>query len=191
MYPEYAEIDGKEYKIDTNYDVALKCFEVIDDEEIDNYERVIAIIYLLFDFIPEDNDLLIKLFDKAKLYLQCGKTDEQQTKNKKDMDFIQDRGLINASFMYDYKIDLSKTKIHFWQFIELIEGLSENCSLNRVREIRNYDLSEEKDAKRRKKIEDAKKALALKENTFHTKKDYTDDEIKSMENFYKLMNGKE
>ena len=191
MYPEYAEIDGKEYKIDTNFNVALKCFEILDDDEIDDYERVFAIIYLLFDFIPEDNDLLIKLFDKAKIYLQCGKTLEEQIKNKKDMDFVQDRGLINCSFMSDYKIDLSKENIHFWQFIELIEGLTENCALNRVREIRNYDLSEEKDTKRRRRIEEAKRALALKENTSHAKKQHTDDELKNMEDFYKLMNGKE
>ena len=31
MYPEYATIDGKEYKINTDFNVALRCFEVIED----------------------------------------------------------------------------------------------------------------------------------------------------------------
>ena len=81
---------------------------------------------------------------------------------KKDMDFIQDQKYINSSFMSDYHIDLSKTDLHFWQYIELIQGLTEDSSLNRVRNIRNYDLSEIKDEKTKNKIMEAQKELALK-----------------------------
>ena len=160
MYPEYAEINGKEYKIDTSYKTALRCFEVIEDEEIPGTERTLAIIYLLFDFIPKENIELF--FEKAMLYLQCGESLEEQKSKKKDMDFIQDQKYINSSFMSDYHIDLSKTDLHFWQYIELIQGLTEDSSLNRVRNIRNYDLSEIKDEKTKNKIMEAQKELALK-----------------------------
>lgn len=183
-YPEYAEIDGVEYKIDTDYKVALKCFEIIQDEEIDDYERAVAIIYLLFDFIPKEEQMEEFLL-KAKIFLQCGKDDEEQKARKKDMDFNQDMGLITSSFMSDYKIDLSKEKIHFWLFIDLLEGLTESSSLNRVRELRNYDLSEEKDAKRKRKIQEAQQSVALKTTTHHKK--LTDDEIKNIEEFKKLI----
>lgn len=163
MYPKYAEINGKKYKIDTDFRVALKCFEIIEDKTISDEERARAVIYLLFGFIPKDS-LLEEFLNKASLYLQCGKTLKEQMQEKPDMDFEQDRGLINASFMLDYKIDLSKVKLHFWQFIELLQGLSDNCCLNRVRDIRNYDLSEEKDAKLRKKIIKAKKQVELRKN---------------------------
>lgn len=160
MYPEYAEINGKEYKIDTSFKTALRCFEVIEDEEIPGTERTLAIIYLLFDFMPKENIELF--FEKAMLYLQCGESLEEQKSKKKDMDFIQDRKYINSSFMSDYHIDLSKTDLHFWQYIELIQGLTEDSSLNRVRNIRNYDLSEIKDEKTKNKIMEAQKELALK-----------------------------
>ena len=160
MYPKYAEINGKEYKIDTSYKTALRCFEVIEDEEIPGTERTLAIIYLLFDFIPKENIELF--FEKAMLYLQCGESLEEQKSKKKDMDFIQDQKYINSSFMSDYHIDLSKTDLHFWQYIELIQGLTEDSSLNRVRNIRNYDLSEIKDEKTKNKIMEAQKELALK-----------------------------
>lgn len=160
MYPEYAEINGKEYKIDTSYKTALRCFEVIEDEEIPGTERTLAIIYLLFDFIPKENIELF--FEKAMLYLQCGESLEEQKSKKKDMDFIQDQKYINSSFMSDYHIDLSKTDLHFWQYIELIQGLTEDSSLNRIRNIRNYDLSEIKDEKTKNKIMEAQKELALK-----------------------------
>ena len=161
MYPEYVEVEGKEYKIDTDFNTALKCFEVIEDDTIGDYERAKAVCYLLLDFIPKDEELE-KFLNKLTIYLQCGKTIEEHKKNKQDMDFIQDRGYINASFMSTYHLDLSKEKLHFWQFVENIEGLTEDCILNRVRDIRNYDLSEEKNPKRRREMQEAKQKVALK-----------------------------
>lgn len=183
-YPEYAEINGKEYKIDTDFRTALKCFEIIEDD-IDNYEKAVAIVYLLFDFIPPEEEIDL-FFIKAKEYLQCGKDDVEQNANKKDMDFNQDFGFIVSSFMSDYKLDITKAKLHFWFFIDLIEGLTESSSLSRIRELRNYDLSEEKDAKRKKAIKDAQKRVELK-SKHKTEKDYTKEENANMDAFYNLL----
>lgn len=183
MYPEYAEIKGVKYKIDTNFETALKCFEIIDDESIHNYEKTLAIIYLLFDLIPDD-DLIDDFMEKATIYLQCGKTYEEQQKNEKDMDFKEDRGRINASFMSDYHIDLSKEKLHFWQFIEYIEGLKPDCVLNRVRELRTLDTKEIKDYKERKKVEESKKRIELPK---HEKtKTFSEEQKNNIDEFYKL-----
>ena len=46
-YPEYADIDGKKYKINTDYRIAIRCNE-ISMQDIDDLEKVMAIIYLLF-----------------------------------------------------------------------------------------------------------------------------------------------
>ena len=177
MYPEYAEINGKQYKINTDYRVALRCFEVIENAEITDTERTLALLYLLFEFIPEDN---IDVFlEKATIYLQCGKTTEEATATNKDMDLVQDMAYIVASFMSDYRIDLSRENMHYWQFVDLIIGLTENCVLSRVREIRNYDLSDIKDAKTRSNIIKAKEAVALKTKL-------TKDEQEAIDEFEKL-----
>lgn len=182
MYPEYAEINGKEYKIDTDFKTALKCFEIVDNDEITDYERAMAIVYLLFDFIPKNKDLNLFL-NKAKIFLECGREEKNKSKKEKDMDFIQDRSLINASFMSTYHIDLSKENLHFWQFIEYLEGLTEDSVLNKVREIRNYDLSEIKDPKERKKMKEAKEQVALKKKA----KKMTKEQEKSKNDFMKQL----
>lgn len=185
MYPEFAEIDGVEYKIDTDFKTALKCFEVIENDTIRDEEKTMAVIYLLFDFLPEDIDLMAKLFDKATIFLQCGKTYEEQSSNEKDMDFIQDRAYINSSFMSDYKLDLNKCDLHFWQFIELIEGLTNDSILSRVREIRTMDISNISDRKEKEKLEKEKKRLALKNKKTSKKKEFNEEQQKNMEAFYK------
>ena len=101
---------------------------------------------------------------------------------KRDMDLIQDRKYINSSFMSDYHLDLSNAKLHFWHFIELIEGLTEGTILSRVREIRNIDLSTIKDVKERKRIQETQKQLALKSET---NKIFTQKQKDNIDNFYK------
>lgn len=159
MYPEYANINGQRYKLNTDFRVGLRCFKVIDDPSICDEERALAVVYLLFGFVPESE---ISLFlEKATLFLQCGKTKEEHEHQKKDMDFVHDAGYISASFMSDYQLDLNTAKLHWWQYCELIQGLTEHCVLSRVREIRNYDLSDIKDAKGKMRMAQAKEALAL------------------------------
>ena len=159
MYPKYAEINGTKYPINYGYKYALKCFELIDNDEIFSIERILAIIYILFGFIP-DKDINL-FFEKCVKFLQCNNI-EKQDNGKKDMDFNQDRALIVASFRSDYQIDLSTENIHWWNFVELIQGLTQDCSLSKVRELRNLDTSEIKSAKEKRRLEEAKKAVKLK-----------------------------
>lgn len=184
MYPEYAEINGKEYKIDTSWQNALECFKIIDDKTISDQERSLAIIYKIFNFIPEDNlDLFL---EKASIFLSCGETKEQQSSKTKDMDLIKDQKWIIPSFMSDYHIDLSKEDMHWWRYINLIQGLTSNSVLANVREIRNYDLSNIKDKKEKDKIIEMKKQVALEDDS---KKHILSEEQKNnIDEFYKLIN---
>ena len=158
-YPKYAEVAGVQYAINTDYRVALRCFEVIEDPSICDEERALAVIYLLFGEVPTDH--LEDFLRIAGDYLRCGEKAENQEAAKKDMDFNADEKYIAASFMSDYQIDLSITDMHFWQYIHLIQGFTERSVMSRVREIRNYDLEELKDPKSRAKMVNAKQAVAL------------------------------
>ena len=158
-YPEYAEVAGVRYKINTGYRVALRCFEVIENPDISDEERALAVVYLLFGEVPLEhiNDFL----RIAGIFLRCGETEEKQSSTEKDMDFQADEKYIVASFMSDYQIDISNVDMHFWLYIQLIQGFTERSVMSRVREIRNYDMSELKDHKSRQKMTKAKQAVAL------------------------------
>ena len=177
IYPEYAEVAGKRYKINTDYRVALRCFEVIEDDSICDEERALAVIYLLFGEVPTSN--IEDFLRIAGDYLRCGEKEETQVSSEKDMDFTADEKYIVASFMSDYQIDLSRTDMHFWLYIQLIQGFTEKSVMSRVREIRNYDLEELKDPKSRAKMVKAKEAVALPEK-------FSKAEQEAIEEFEKL-----
>lgn len=188
-YPIKVKIEDKEYPINTDFRIAIECNSIAMDTEIGDYERALAIIYKLFgDNGLEDKQNHCKLLELGQKYLSCGKELNQDVKEDEiDMDFEQDMDYIEASFMSDYNIDLANTEMHWWKFYNLINGLSNSemgncCVLNRVRNLRNYNISEIKDVKERQKIEKVKQQVALKKKV----KPLTKEQQESAERFNKL-----
>ena len=182
--PEYIEVDGKKYKINTSFKVALKCNSLFKDDTIKDYEKLCAIIYMLFgEDALKDRKNYDKLFELAIRYLTLDDIKEDDRNDRDvDMDYDQDYNLIKASFKSDFDIDLNKEDLHWWDFFNYLNGLSENCILNRVRTIRTYDLSEINSEKEKKKIKDAKRRFKLKEK----EPELTDKQRESADKFYKL-----
>lgn len=196
-YPEYAEINGKRYKINTDFRVAIKCNEVALDKNISDYERALAIIYILFGEDGLNNEKDYKDLLRISIsYLACGKKVNNKKQEKLDMDYIQDMDYIEASFMSDYGIDLTNETMHWWKFSNLINGLSNSelgntCILNRIRNIRNMNPNEIKDQKERKKIIELQKEFALKKNEKEKKKLTEKEKTSAVEFLNMLRNGKE
>jgi hypothetical protein len=186
-YPKYAKIEDRIYPINTDFKVAIKCNEVAQDETIGDSERGLAIIYLLFGEKGLKSDDKKELLEKAKKYLSCGQ-ELEHSNEKPDMDYIEDYALIKTSFRSDYGIKLDEEKLHWWEFNELMNGLSNSdmgncCVLNRVRNLRNYDLKDISDPKERQKIRKAQEQVALKKYK-PKKKQPTEEQRKSAERFY-------
>lgn len=167
--PEYVKVGDKKYKINTDFRVAIECNNIAQDDSIRDSERPLAIIYKLFGDegldSPQDWEKLLELAIK---YLTLNKDTSSVDNNTEiDMDFNEDMDYIEASFMSDYRIDLTTEKMHWWKFYTLLEGLSNSelgncCVLNRVRNLRTFDLSQIKDNKERERLAKAKEMVALK-----------------------------
>lgn len=189
-YPEYAEVNGKKYKINTDFRVAIECNRIAEDGTIGDYERTLAIIYTLFgekglDEVEDYTELL----EIAKKYLVCGKTLDKNDE-KPDMDFVEDMDYIEASFMSDYHIDLSNVEMHWWKFFNLMGGLSNSelgncCVLNRIRNLRTFDIKNIKDKKERDKIIKAQNEVALKK--YKKEEHLTKEQEESMEELNKIL----
>ena len=170
MNPTKVKVDGEIFPINTDFRVALECNR-ISQSDVGEYEKTLAIVYKLYGEKGLKSDKIAKLVELGQKFLLLGKTPEEiEEKEEPDMDFNQDMDYIKASFMSDYKIDLENTKMHWWTFYNLINGLSDSemgscCVLNRVRNLRKMDISEIKDRKLREKVIKAKESVALNKKT--------------------------
>lgn len=191
IYPKYVEVNGKRYDINTDFRVAIKCDEIGRDESISKYERPLAIIYLLFgEEALKDYENHEQLLELAKKFLSCNKEVENGT--DADMDLVEDFDYIKASFRSDYSINLNEESMHWWEFCNLLNGLSNNelgncCILNRVRNIRSFDISKIKDPKEKRKMVEAKKMVELKKHKKPKKEPTTQQKQSAME-LYNALN---
>lgn len=191
--PEFVKIGNKKYKINTDFRVAIECNDIAMNNKIGEYEKALAVIYKLFgdeglyDFSNRD-----KLLELGQRYLRLDE-DFEDSSEEPDMDFIQDRNLIASSFKYDYKYNPYELEyLHWWDFYTDMCNLSNSefgncCVLNRVRNLRNFDVSKINDSKEKEKALKSQKMVALKRN--RKVNGLTEEQKKSAEKFIKSMKG--
>lgn len=184
------QIEDTIYEANVDFRIAIKCNEIAQDKTIGDYERVLGIICTMFGEKglnnPEHYEKLIKWVLK---YLSCGE-EIVDTREQPDMDYVEDMDYIEASFMSDYQIDLENVEMEWQKFNKLINGLSNSelgncCILNRIRNLRNYDVSQIKDAKERQKIVKAKEQVALKK--YKKENHLTKEQEESMERLNEIL----
>ena len=189
--PEYAKIGNKKYKINTDFRVAIECNRISMDDTIGDNERGLAIIYKLYGEEGLDNKQdHVELMRIAEKFLKCGKDIEETNNKEADMDFIQDMDFIKASFRSDYQIDLTHEKMHWWEFYNLIGGLSNSefgncCVLNRIRNLRNINPNEIDDPKRKKEIIELQQKFSLKKNEKKIPQ-LTNEQKQNIDNYLKM-----
>lgn len=182
IYPTKMKVNGVVYDIDTNYKTALSCFKAINDANLKDLERALVVVTLLLgEKVPLEDTY--EALEKCAVYLRCGR-EENPNDDEIDMDYFQDERAIRTSIRQCYHINLNtEENIHWWEYNELIEGLTEETLLSKIREIRNWDLSQEKDPKTRERIRKAKEQVALKKQEVVL----TDEQKKNIEDFYKVV----
>lgn len=186
MYPTKMEgKNGHIYNINTDYRIALACFKALNDTEITDLERFYAIETLLLgeDVLEEDEPILK---EKISNYLRCGKKENIEVEEK-DFDYLQDEQEVKTSIRQCYNnLDIGKLEyLHWYEYNELISGLTNDSLINKIRDLRNYDISDIKDEKQKKKIIEAQQRVALKEEHIKT------DEEKEIDEFWNNIIGGE
>jgi len=186
------QIEDIIYEANVDFRNVIRCNEIAQDGTIGDFERVLGIICTMFGEKALNNpNHYEKLLKWALNYLSCGKEIES-TNEEPDMDYVEDMEYIEASFMSDYKIDLENTEMDWQKFNKLMNGLSNSdmgncCILNRIRNLRNFDVSKIEDDNERAKIIKAKQQIVLKKNKKEIEVELTEEQQKSVDEFYKAL----
>lgn len=142
-------IDNKEYKFDMSFDVVLRFYELLEDDNLKGFEKV----SLAFDMFYIDDPKVEFTYEQRSQaiedivdYLQQMPYGNEESENQSDTfsepdklySYTQDAGAIYSSFLMDYGIDLFKERgrMHYLTFRSLLHGLSEKTQFERILSIR-------------------------------------------------------
>ena len=158
MLTEKLPTKYKGYHINTDFKCGIKISLALDDWQLGDEERVLTALSLLYgEGIPDDMNVAL---DGLRWFLTCGKeadkasySDIDDVDNAKEsvnvkgddisFDFEVDASNIYAAFLKNYNIDLTKTDMHWFQFIALFSNLKDT-SLNDMMYYRTIDISQYK-----------------------------------------------
>lgn len=193
--PSYTKIDGEVYEINTDFRVGIECNKVAQDTSVGDYERALAIIYLLFgEKGLNATTIQDKLLSIGLKYLSLGKK-ENVLKSKirrYELDINKCEGIIRSSFKFDYGFDpYEMDYLHWYDFYNDLENLSTSefgncCILNRIVDILEKDPKEIKDKKTRDNLVEAQKELKKKYCITH-EEELTEEQRQSGNKFFSAL----
>ena len=141
--PEAILVDNKEYPLNTDFRVWIEISNILSDNKLSDRDKILCLIMKGYkDKIPPDiNDAVNGLM----IFMSLGKESGKLKKNDPVMSFSEDEGVIYASFLQQYGIDLYEEKLHWWKFVKLIGALDEKTSFMRIVGYRSIKLENIKD----------------------------------------------
>ena len=140
--------DGSAYPIDPCFRTVLSCLRVLADPDASALDKGIYVSARFFLNQPPPD-----MWDAFQGFISGEKPDSEN--DDPVMDFEVDAGAIYASFRQQYGIDLLRTDLHWFEFMELVAGLADGTAFSQRVRIRTLDESkvaaEDRSALRRAK----------------------------------------
>ena len=153
--PAGVMIDGKKYRVNTDFRTGLKIINYAE-----KYSGVRLLIYALKTFYVEmPEDIALAIEGMKKFY--HGESGGSEGNGKKLFSFEKDAEYIFSSFYTQYGINLAQDDMHWYVFSALLKGLCGENAFSKLLEIRTLDVSEIRDDKHRTKLERLKHKYSL------------------------------
>lgn len=184
-YPE--EYEG--YLFRTDFRIGIQICMCLEDQELDEYERVAVALELLFGKGIPDVETAMKalgwymcggILPEKKKRVEDEEDDEKEA--EQSFDFEVDSGRIMTAFLRAYNIDLTRENMHWFRFLALLGDVGE-CAFTNVINIRTKKLTSTMSAEQRATYAELKKKYSLVE--------YTEEEQAKIDEFFAMLSGSE
>lgn len=145
--PVTVEIDGVQWTINSDFRTGILFEQLINDRDVGDQERLALALQLYYPTIPDN---IQEAVNQLVWFYRCGENPPSPTtsetarrtsrQNRRVVDYDVDSGLIFAAFMTDFRIDLTKARLHWWIYHSLFECLSEDNRVVKIMLYRGVDL---------------------------------------------------
>lgn len=152
--PESVTLDGKIYRINSDFRTALKIINFAEENS-----GIKLLMYALKNFYIDLPDNVQLAIDGMNMFYKRNKA--QKGNGTQLFSFEKDAELIFSSFMSQYGINLSQDNIHWYVFLALLKGLCGENAFSKVLAVRNLDISDIKDEKQKAYYAELKQKYSL------------------------------
>ena len=151
---------GIYYPLRTDFRIWLKFAQLLEDLTPENAAKAFAVCYT--KIMPKNPEEALSLLCE---FFSGGEIPKTKSKSGKQLiSFVKDEELIYASFLMQYKIDLTDAKMHWWKFLALFRNLGKDTPVMQVASLRNTNPADIKDSKIRRKVIEQKHMFSIDEN---------------------------
>lgn len=148
ILPTTVNIEGEDYKINSDFRTSILFELLMQDNSINEEEKIIQALELYYPKLPKD---INKAIEGILWFYRCGK-DEVENKNKgtgkstQVYSYDYDDDYIYSAFLDQYGVDLQDIEyLHWWKFKAMFKALKEDNEIVKIMGYRAMDLSKIKD----------------------------------------------
>ena len=145
VLPETVEIDGAEYRINSDLRISILFELLMQDDEVGKRQKLVQGLQLYYPEIPHNVTMAV---DKMIWFYRCGKETGSgghgsgSGRAKQIYSFEHDDDYIYAAFLEQYGIDLQDVEeLHWWKFRALFRGLSEDTEFVKIMGYRSVKIT--------------------------------------------------
>lgn len=164
-YPDSIEVCGKTIPIITDFREYVKLLDMLKDESLSTSDKALYLRqYFLVD-PPDLSEALASLTDFITMKTEGSDTEQEENNSddRKDVySFEYDYPFIFSAFLSEYGINIKTVRyMHWWEFRNLFNGLSEQTEIKQRIMYRSIDLNTIKDKAERTRIQKIQNAIRL------------------------------
>lgn len=161
LLDELPSITPNGYKIKTDFRQAIKFELLMQDRNINDDEKICLALNLFYDEIIEPKT---QLEDIIWFYLKGKEVKESkntENNNQQIYSYEYDADYIFSAFFETYGIDINESKIHWWKFKAMFDGLNNKTKFSEIMGYRAVDLSKIEDKNEKKRYKKLKQIYQL------------------------------
>lgn len=156
--PESVLVGGVEWPIRWGYRYWVMFEILMTDPEIPENEKFYRVIDLCFDEVPPDLDAAKEAILN---FYQCGQERGEAKEGTRPYSFEHDGQYIYAAFWQQYRIDLTREHLHWWQFRALLNSISSRTLFGKIMEWRLAKIDDKMPAAEKERLLALKKQYSI------------------------------
>lgn len=176
-FPETVLVDGVEYKVVTDFREWIKLYDLLNDDDIDEYIKANIMLEWFDGEIPPNIEEALKALGRfLAAYELYDDTKKGKSKGRLDVpafSFSEDAKDIYSAFLNYYDINIQNIDyMHWYEFRTLFDTLPFESEIKQKMHYRTLDPMTIKDTKERKRVREIQESIKLNVKTQHYVDDY-------------------